>query len=337
MARAAEAREWAPTALRGIIDSLYTPFNGQGGEEIDEAAFRTLIGHCISALDHDGIWVGGLVGECWALTTAERKRLLEMAVAEVRAVKPGALIEACPASTNVLETVELACHAAGAGADICFLIPPFFEASGYEATRELLTYVTQRTDIALGLFNTPAAKWLLTPEECARLADEFPAICAVKNAMFRPAHSAALHRLAPELVIWECDMLAYRGGFVRRGIVTPGVLGGSAYLYETPTNKPYSAQWDLIVSDKLSEAIDHWYDSGLDELVTSLHRAFGASNVDAPYLHWGSAFKAAASALGLPVGDYPRSRPPQPPLPPDMQAAVRAAYEVAGLLPVRVA
>ncbi len=251
---------------------------------------------------------------------------------EARAIKPGALIEACPASMNVLETVELAQHAAATGADICFLFPPYFEARSFDAMRELLTYVTARTDIALGLFNTHAAGWILTPEQCARLADEFPAICAVKNGMFRPSHSAALHRLAPELVIWECDMLAYRGGFLRRGITTAGILGGSGFLYDLPDNRLYSDQWDLLVSDKLSEAIDHWYDSGLDDLVTSLHRAFGASNVEAPYTHWGSAFKAAAAELGLPVGDYPRSRPPQPALPDEMRAEVRAAYEAVGFL-----
>jgi 4-hydroxy-tetrahydrodipicolinate synthase len=331
VSNAAEARTWAPGALRGIIDSLYTPFSGPGGEHIDESAYRTLIGHCLGSLGHDGIWVGGLVGEAWAMSLCERKQILEIAVDEVRSIKPGALIEACPVSTNVLETVELTQHAAQAGADICFLIPPFFEASGYEATRELFRYVVPRTDIALGLFNTPAAKWILTPAECARLAEEFPAICAVKNGMFRPSASAALHRLAPELVIWECDMLAYRAGFLRRGISAPGILGGSAYLYELPNNKIYSAQWDLLMSDKLSEAIDHWYDSGLDDLVTGLHAAFGASNVEAPYIHWGSAFKTAAAELGLPIGDYRRSRPPQPPLPDEMVQAVKLAYRRAGL------
>jgi 4-hydroxy-tetrahydrodipicolinate synthase len=333
MATAAEARDWAPTALRGMIDSLYTPFSGPGGESVDEEALRGLVRHCIGALDHDGIWVGGLVGECWALSTAERRRILEIGIEEARAIKPDALIEACPASMNILETVELAQHAAATGADICFLFPPFFEARSFDAMREVLAYVTARTDIALGLFNTHAAGWILTPEQCARLADEFPAICAVKNGMFRPSHSAALHRLAPELVIWECDMLAYRGGFLRRGITTAGILGGSAYLYELPDNHLYSEQWDLLVSDKLSEAIDHWYDAGLDDLVTSLHRAFGASNVEAPDTPWGSAFKSAADELGLPVGDYPRSRPPQPPLPPEMRDAVREAYRAVGFLP----
>ena len=71
-------------------------------------------------------------------STQERKRLLEVAVDATRSIKPGALIEACPASTNVLETVELAQHAAATGADICFLIPPYFEARTFEAVRELL-------------------------------------------------------------------------------------------------------------------------------------------------------------------------------------------------------
>ena len=106
MSNASEARAWAPGALRGIIDSLYTPFSGPGGEAIDEAAFRTLIGHCLGSLGHDGIWVGGLVGEAWAMSLSERKRILEIAVDEVRSVKPGALIEACPVSTKNCTT----CH-----------------------------------------------------------------------------------------------------------------------------------------------------------------------------------------------------------------------------------
>src|SRR5271170_2373245 len=103
MATARDAREWAPGALRGIIDSLYTPFSGPGGEHVDTDAVRALVRYCLDDLGHDGIWVGGLVGECWALGVAERKLLLEVAVDEARSVRPGVLVEACPASTNVLE------------------------------------------------------------------------------------------------------------------------------------------------------------------------------------------------------------------------------------------
>jgi hypothetical protein len=67
--------------------------------------------------------------------------------------------------------------------------------------------------------------------------------------------------------------------------------------------------------------------------VASLNGAFGASNVDAVYTHWGSAFKAAAHELGLPVGNYARSRPPQPPLPEAQKAAIRSAFAAIGLIP----
>ncbi|HET7740855.1 MAG TPA: dihydrodipicolinate synthase family protein, partial [Mycobacterium sp.] len=42
MANARDAREWARTALRGIGDSLYTPFCGTDGDDIDWDAYRAL-------------------------------------------------------------------------------------------------------------------------------------------------------------------------------------------------------------------------------------------------------------------------------------------------------
>ena len=35
MATAKDAREWARHGLRGIGDSLYTPFRGKDGDDID--------------------------------------------------------------------------------------------------------------------------------------------------------------------------------------------------------------------------------------------------------------------------------------------------------------
>ncbi len=42
MATAREARDWARTTLRGIGNSLYTPFSGVDGDDIDWDAYRTL-------------------------------------------------------------------------------------------------------------------------------------------------------------------------------------------------------------------------------------------------------------------------------------------------------
>ena len=116
MAHAAEARTSAPGALRGMIDSLYTPFMVPGGEEIDETRCVPSWPTVWALLTMTGSGSAGLSANTGPSPTAERKRLLEVAVEETRAIKPEALIEACPASTNVLETVELARHAATTGA-----------------------------------------------------------------------------------------------------------------------------------------------------------------------------------------------------------------------------
>ena len=49
------------------------------------------------------------------------------------------------------------------------------------------------------------------------------------------------------------------------------------------------------------------------------------------FTHWGEAFKFAASVIGLPIGDYPYSRPPQGRLPEAAKTAIRASYEAAGM------
>jgi 4-hydroxy-tetrahydrodipicolinate synthase len=50
------------------------------------------------------------------------------------------------------------------------------------------------------------------------------------------------------------------------------------------------------------------------------------------FTHWGGAFKYAASVLGLPIGDYPHSRPPQAEVPDALKEQIDAAYQRLGLV-----
>ena len=84
MARAREAREWAQGNLRGIADSLFTPFSGEHGDDIDFDAYRAIIRYCLGDLDHDGLWITSGLAEWWALTMDERKQLVEVTVDEAR-------------------------------------------------------------------------------------------------------------------------------------------------------------------------------------------------------------------------------------------------------------
>src|SRR3569833_668761 len=88
MATAKEARSWAHATLRGIGNSLYTPFCGVDGDEIDWDAYRTLVRYCVGELRHPMLWCTSGIAKFWSLTLDERKRLLEVAIEEGRTTKP---------------------------------------------------------------------------------------------------------------------------------------------------------------------------------------------------------------------------------------------------------
>ncbi|MFZ0835400.1 MAG: dihydrodipicolinate synthase family protein [Mycobacterium sp.] len=333
MATAREARDWARTALRGIGDSLYTPFSGADGDDIDWDAYRRLVRYCVEDLRHPMLWLTSGVGEFWSLTIAERKRLLEIAVQEARAVNPDVVIQSCTAALSAKDCLELTQHAQQSGADIVYIQTPMMELHGGEGALKFFRYISDRTDIALGMFNSPSSGYVLGAAESARIVEQIPAVCATKEGAFRPANSRLLHELAPDLVIWECDTTVYRAGWLREGVVGPAQLGTTGYLYETPQRRVLTEYWELIWNDRLVEAIDYAVESGLDQFGVDIRSWFTCYPGRRDYFtHWGGAFKFAASVLGLPMGDFPHSRPPQAELPDQAQRQIEGAYRRFGLI-----
>jgi 4-hydroxy-tetrahydrodipicolinate synthase len=333
MATAKDAREWAHGAIRGIGDSLYTPFSGDAGDDIDWDAYRTLVRYCVGDLGHEMLWVTSGLAEFWALTLDERKRLLEVAIEEARAVNPDVVIQACTSATAAKDCLDLTRHAQAAGADIVYIQTPVMETHGGEGTLNFFRYIADRTDIALGMFNSPSSGYVLTAEESAQIAAAIPAVCASKEGAFRPANSRRLHELAPELLIWECDLTVYRAGWLRDGIVCAAQLGTAGYLFETPSRRLISEYWNLVWDGKLIEAMDYARTTGMDQFELDRGPWYTCYPGRSDYFtHWGGAFKYAASVLGLPIGSYPHSRPPQAILPESAKHQIRDAYLRLGLI-----
>jgi 4-hydroxy-tetrahydrodipicolinate synthase len=335
MARAGEAREWAQTHLRGIADSLITPFSGEDGDEIDYAAYRQIVRYCLGDLNHDGLWITSGLAEWWSLTMDERKKLVEVTVEEARKIKPSAFIQACTVAMNAKDTVELTRHAQDVGADICYLQNPVMEAHGGPGMLGFFKYVADRTDIALGMFNSPSSGYDMTAAEIAHVADEIPAMCAIKDASNTPGHGMALASMAPrKLVAWDVSggTASYLAGYVQLGFQAPCVLGGMAYLTETPSDKRYTDWFNLVLEGKLEEAREYYFRANVDG--PGSHGLYYTEIPERPrYLtHFGSTFKYCAQLVGLPVGDYPHSRPPQIKLTDDQKGRIKAAYVNSGLL-----
>src|SRR6516162_11286701 len=95
MPSARDAREWAAAGgLHGIGNSLYTPFSGRDGDDIDFDAYRTLVRYCVDDLGHEMLWLTSGIAEWWSLTMDERKQLVEVAIDEARRVAPNTVVQA---------------------------------------------------------------------------------------------------------------------------------------------------------------------------------------------------------------------------------------------------
>jgi 4-hydroxy-tetrahydrodipicolinate synthase len=333
LARAREAKDWAGQGgLHGIGNSLYTPFSGTDGDDIDWDAYRALVRYCVGDLKHAMLWLTSGIAEWWSLTHAEREKLLVVAVEEARRLAPDTVIQACTSAASAKECLELTQHAESVGADICFLQTPPMEVHGGEGVFRFFKYIADRTDIALGMFNSPSSGYVLTPQDVALIANEIPAVCAIKEGTLEYWRSKAAHTLAPRLVIWECDSIVYKAGWLQAGIVGPAQLGTSGYLHETPEKPMLTGYWNLMWEGRIAEAIAYAQETGLDRISEELGVWFTRYPGRPEYFsHWGEAFRYAASVVGLPVGDYPHSRPPQGLLPEAGKQQIRSTYERVGL------
>src|SRR5258707_3983380 len=171
---AGEARTWAHSTLRGIGNSLYTPFCGDDGDDIDWDAYRTLVRYCVGELHHPMLWCTSGIAEFWSLTLDERKRLLEVAIEEGRAANPGVVVQACTAAMSAKDCLELTRHAEQAGADIVYIQTPMMEAHGGVGVLKFFRYIAHRTDIGLGMFNSPSARYMLSLPASARICGSMP-------------------------------------------------------------------------------------------------------------------------------------------------------------------
>jgi 4-hydroxy-tetrahydrodipicolinate synthase len=322
-----EAKDWAGEHLRGNCSSLYTPFSGLDGDDIDYDALRALVRYCLVDLDQDGLWLTGGIAEFWSLTTEELKEVIRVAIEEARRVKPAALIQVMSSTDTAKQCVELTLHAQALGADICYVLTPYFECAGKPGVYEYLRYVADRTDIPLGFFNSHSTGLTLTPEECVELYNEIPALCGLKNGIFDPRHSLAVHKLAPEMVLWEASDEAG----IRLGIPHPGALGAALYLYEKPGQKLYSEWRELLVARDFERADKFAAETGLAGMREANRRYQAHPARPRAFTHWGAGFKFGASLLGLAIGDHP-ARPPQTAFPDELKDPIREAYAASGFV-----
>jgi 4-hydroxy-tetrahydrodipicolinate synthase len=259
--------------------------------------------HCAWLVDNgcDGVVPNGSLGEYQVLTPEERARVVETAVAAIggQRVVPGV------AAYGSAESRRWAEQAGEAGCRAVMLLPP----NAYRADeRSVLAHYAEvaKTGLPVVAYNNPIdTKVDLVPELLARLHGE-GYIRAVKEFSGDVRRAYRIAELAPELdlLIGADDVL-----------LELAVAGAKGWVAGYPNALPQA-----------SVELYHAAVNGDLDTARSLYRQLH------PLLRWDSrvefvqAIKLSMDLVGRHGGPC---RPPRMPLPPEQEAAVRAATEKA--------
>ena len=156
---------------------MITPFkNG----EIDLDTYRKLINFHVAEGSH-GILVNGTSAEPSTLTTEERNKLVDVAIATANKSVP---IVAATGSQSLLETKALTDHAVSAGADALLIVTPYYIRPPQRGIINYYLEVTRDVDIPWMIYHIPGrAAVSITIDTIKELKDRSPNFVGMKHAV----------------------------------------------------------------------------------------------------------------------------------------------------------
>jgi 4-hydroxy-tetrahydrodipicolinate synthase len=159
-----------------VLTAMVTPFTADGALDLDAA--QRLAAHLVE-LGNDGLVVSGTTGESPTTSDGEKEALLR---AVVEAVGGRATVVAGVGTYDTAHSVELAEHAAKAGAHGLLVVTPYYSKPPTEGLVQHFTAVADATELPVMLYDIPprSAVRIGTPA-LLRLAAH-PRIVAVKDA-----------------------------------------------------------------------------------------------------------------------------------------------------------
>jgi 4-hydroxy-tetrahydrodipicolinate synthase len=318
---ATSAKALARERVKGVWIAIPTPFTPDGSR-IDEDALAGSIEHYVAELRVDGIFCGGVMGEFWALSLPERKRVHELVVHQAAGRVP---VMAQVGHHALSEAIELCEHALEHDVDFGIAMNPYYPpAPPPESVRAWYAALAGATPLPLFLFNTTYSGYTLAPELIAELAD-IETVCGIKNPQPRE-HLLRVHELAGDrIVVTDAS---------ERHWLELHVEHGFQALMSTPALALYQRPGDLPVVEytRLADAGDLDGARAVSDGLAPARDAFDRW-MRAPWLERHvipiAQLKAWLGLLGLPQGPV---RPPLVPLSREEELALARDLEAAGLV-----
>ena len=264
--------------LSGVLTALATPFTADG--LIDEPRLRRLVDRSIDG-GVDGVVACGSTGEFAALSTDERRLVVETVVGQTAGRVP---VVAQTGATNTAEAIRLSRHAQECGADVLMLIAPYYEPLSLPETTGYFRAVAEAVELPVMLYNYPSATGVnLDPETVGKLAREVENIRYIKDSSGDMGQATQLihrHREHITTIIGADNLIL--------AALTEGataVMAGTANLVP----REIVAVQRAVAAGDFAAARAEW--NRIYPLIDAI--------LSAPYV---PAVKAALEVLGLPIG-----------------------------------
>jgi 4-hydroxy-tetrahydrodipicolinate synthase len=315
------AKALARQKVKGLWIAIPTPFTADGSR-VDEDTLAASVDHYIEGLRVDGIFCGGVMGEFWALSLDERKRVHELVVRRAAGRVP---VMAQVGHHVFSDMVELCEHATRHGVDFGIAMNPYYPPSPPpECVFAWYEALAAASPLAMFLFNTTYSGYTLSPEVIAELA-ELDNVCGIKNPQDRE-HLLRVQQLAGDrIVVTDASERHWLELHTEHGfealMSTPALA-----LYQRPGDLPIGEYTRLANAGEVeaARAVSHRLGPARDAFDRWMRRPWLERHV-IPIAE----LKAWLGLLGLPQGPV---RPPLVPLTSDDESALRRDLEAAGLL-----
>jgi 4-hydroxy-tetrahydrodipicolinate synthase len=313
----AEAKQAAREQFVGLYAAVTTPFDDSGAVDYD--ALRRDLDRLTGDLQVDGIFCTGVMSEFWALTGAERRRLVEVIVDGTRGLCP---VIAHTGHHSAGQAIEFTKHAQKAGADFVALINPYYPPASDEGLFQWFQQVCGSVDIGVWLFDTAYSGVSLSLELIERLAG-LENVCGVKVGRDHATYLEVLRRVGDRILVCEPNEGTWLENMRDHG---QRVFMSSAapYLYQTPGRQPMREYTGLALGGDFTAAakVAATLDPVRGVAATWLHGK--ARRVDSL-----ASLKAWAGLVGMSGGPV---RAPLTSHTPAEQASLAADLAAAGLL-----
>jgi 4-hydroxy-tetrahydrodipicolinate synthase len=243
------AKRFARETVHGLWIAIPTPFTADG-RHVDEDLLEASVEHYVAALRVDGIFCGGVMGEFWALSLAERMRVHELVHRQVAGRVP---VMAQVGHHSLADTIALSRHASEHGIEFGIAMNPYFPPElPDEQVLAFYTALDAATDLPMFLFNTPYSGASLSVDLILRLA-ELDIVCGIKNPRSLD-HLLDLQRRAGDRIIVtdaaEGQWLALHTEHRMQALMSTPALA----LYQRPGHLPVRDYTALADAGRLDAA-----------------------------------------------------------------------------------